>query len=190
VITPQESNSDRLERIERMLSGLAEDVAGVKDDVAGVKDDMAGVKDDMAVMKGWQTELAVERRAGQVFARLCDGDLLRIYPDSELRHYIRQARSAGNLSREDAIRAEAIDFLLEGTNAAGAPVIYAVEVSFTAGPDDTERAIAKAELLTLLLGREIKPAVVGASFTVGFAADAALRSVAYARIRNGGSITR
>ena len=179
----QNENEDRIARIESIVRGIA-------DDMAGVKDDMAGVKDDMAIMKSWQTELAVERRAGQVFARLCGGELLRIYPDGELRHYISQSRRNRSMTRVDADRAESIDFLLEGTDANGAPVIYAVEVSFTAGPDDINRAAQKAALLTRLLGREVKPAVVGENFTALFEADAALKNVAYTYIRNGDSIKR
>ena len=186
----QEPDEDRLERIERIVSGLANDMAGLKGDVAGLKGDVAGLKRDMDVMKGWQTELAVERRAGQVFARLCDGELLRIYPAGELRHYIREGRRNRSLTRVEADRAEAIDFLLEGTDGNGRPVIYAVEVSFTAGPDDINRAAQKADLLTRLLGRLVKPAVVGADFTAQFEAEASFNNVAYTYIRNGDSIKR
>ena len=230
--TPQGADGDRLDRIERIVEGIAADVseikgeitsmgsrmvsmedrmavfendmAVVKNDVAVMGDrmtvmegrmavfgnDMAVMKNDMAVTKGWQTELAVERRAGRVFARLCGGELLRIYPDSELRHYTSHGRRTGAMSREDVNRAESVDFLLEGTDANGEPVMYAVEVSYTGGPDDSDRAIEKASLLTRLLGRDVKPAVVGESFTAQFEADASRRNVAYANIRDGGSVIR
>ena len=148
------------------------------------------IQDDLAVMKGWQTELAVERRAYQVFARLCDGELLRIYPQSELRHYTRLARQAGSISRVELAYAESIDFILEGTDARNAPVMYAVEVSHSAGPDDVDRAVGKAALLARLLGREVRPAVVGARFTAEFETAAAQESVAYTYIRNGDSVKR
>lgn len=184
------SDSDRLERIERIVSGLADDMANMKGDTANMKGDMANMKDDMAITKGWQTELAVERRAGQVFTRLCDGELLRIYPASELRYYVSQGRRNQSITRLEADRAESIDFLLEGSDSSGAPVLYAVEVSFTAGPDDIERAAQKADLLTRLLGREVRPAVVGADFTAHFADNATRQKVAYTYIRNGYSISR
>ncbi len=174
--TPQGHDGDRLDRIERIVEGIAANVSVINN--------------DMGVMKGWQTELAVERRAGRVFARLCDGELLRIYPDSELRHYISHSRPTGSMSREEAARAESVDFLLEGTDANGAPVIYAVEVSYTGGVDDSDRAIEKASLLTRVLGRDVKPAVVGEAFTAQFEADASRRNVAYAYIHNGGSVKR
>ena len=174
--TPQGPDGDRLNRIERIVEGIAANVSVINN--------------DMAVMKGWQTELAVERRAGRVFARLCDGELLRIYPDGELRHYISHSRRTGAISREEAARAESVDFLLEGTDANGVPVIYAVEVSYTGGVDDSDRAIEKASLLTRVLGRDVKPAVVGEAFTAQFEADASRRNVAYAYIHNGGSVKR
>ena len=202
--TPQGPDGDRLDRIERIVEGIAADVSEMKGEFASMQgrlgsledrmavfeNDMAVMKIDMAVTKGWQTELAVERRAGRVFARLCDGELLRIYPDSELRHYISHSRRTGAISREEAARAESVDFLLEGTDANGVPVIYAVEVSYTGGVDDSDRAIEKASLLTRVLGRDVKPAVVGEAFTAQFEADASRRNVAYAYIHNGGSVKR
>ena len=195
--TPQGHDGDRLDRIERIVEGIAADVSGMKGEFTSMKDHMvvmdnrlAVLENDMAVMKGWQTELAVERRAGRVFARLCDGELLRIYPDSELRYYVSQSRRTGSVSREEAARAESVDFLLEGADANGEPVIYAVEVSYTGGIDDSDRAIEKAALLTSLLGRDVKPAVVGESFTAQFEEDAARRNVAYAHIRDGGRVIR
>ncbi len=172
------------------VSVLKDDVSVLKDDVSVLKDDVSVLKDDVSVMKGWQTELAVERRAGQVFARLCGGELLRIYPTSELRYYSGQIRRAGGMSRDDVSRAESIDFLLEGTDSGGRPVIYAVEASYTVGPDDIARAVTKAGLLTKLLGREVRPAVVGEAFTAQLTENADSQNVAYAFVRNGDAVKR
>lgn len=216
--TPQEPGEDRLARIEAIVSRLEDnmvsmqnnmvsmqanmvsmqgditsmkgDIASMQGNITGMKGNIASMQGDIAVTKGWQTELAVERRAGQVFARLCDGELLRVYPASELRYYINNGRRRRSITRADAERAESIDFLLEGVDGSGAPAMYAVEVSYTAGPDDIDRAVAKAGILTRLLQREIKPAVVGEEFTAHFAPEAAAKSVAYTYIRNGSSITR
>ena len=94
------------------------------------------------------------------------------------------------MTGDEAIRAEAIDFLLEGTDSEGAAVMYAVEVSYNAGPDDSDRAVDKAALLSRVLGRDVKPAVVGEVSTAQFEADAAQRNVAYAYISNGRDVTR
>ena len=108
----QDSDSERLERIERLVERIA-------NEQAEMKADMGVMQRDMGVMKGWQTELAVERRARNVFRRLCGGHLLRIFPDMDLQHYIGSNRNAGNISTEEANRAETIDFLLEGTDSNG-----------------------------------------------------------------------
>ena len=179
--------------VETRLTGVEDHMTGVETRLTGVEASVGSIRsiqDDLAVMKGWQTELAVERRAYQVFARLCDGELLRIYPQSELRHYTRLARQAGSISRMELAYAESIDFILEGTDARNAPVMYAVEVSHSAGPDDVDRAVGKAALLARLLGREVRPAVVGARFTAEFEIAAAQESVAYTYIRNGDSVKR
>ena len=219
------SDSERLERIEHLVEGIASDqtavkadisdlktdvamlknhVAILKTDVATLKTDMSDVKTelsilkgdvgvlktDMSVMKGWQTELAVERRVRDVFRRLCRGHLLRVYPNEELHHYVREQTNAGTMSSDAASRAESIDFLIEGTDASGGAVMYALEVSYTVGVSDCDRAVDKAVLLTRLLGREVKPAVVGEVFATGFEAYAECRNVAYTHIGNGNEIVR
>ena len=166
------------------------DIATLQRDMGILQRDMSVVQRDMGVMKGWQTELVVERRARGVFRRLCSGHLLRIYPDMELQHYIGHNRHAGKLTEDEFSRAGTIDFLLEGTDSGGAAVMYAVEVSYAMGIDDSDRAVDKAALLTNALGRDVRPAVVGESSTAQFEADAARRSVAYAYIGNGRGIAR
>ena len=188
--TPQDSDSDRFDRIERNLEKVANDLATVVDDVKRISDDVKKISDDQAVMKGWQTELVVERRARAIFRRLCGGNLLRIYPDAELQHYIGYHRHIGVMSEDEFIRAGSADFLLEGTDSHGAAVMYAVEVSYTIGVDDSDRAIDKAALLTRALGREVRPAVVGETATAQFEADAAHRNIAYTFIGNGRDILR
>ena len=186
----QDSDSERLERIERLVERIATEQAEMKADMGVMQRDMGVMQRDMGVMKGWQTELAVERRARNVFRRLCGGHLLRIFPDMDLQHYIGSNRNAGNISTEEANRAETIDFLLEGTDSNGTAVVFAVEVSYNVGVDDSDRAIDKAALLTNALGREVRPAVVGEVSTAQFEADAARRNVAYTYISNGRDIVR
>ena len=115
---------------------------------------------------------------------------MRVYPNEELHHYVREQTNAGTMSSDAASRAESIDFLIEGTDASGGAVMYALEVSYTVGVRDCDRAVDKAALLTSLLGREVKPAVVGEVFATGFEAYAAGRNVAYTYIGNGNDIVR
>ena len=158
---------------------------------ARLTQDFAKMSQDVGVMKGWQTELVVERRADRVFRQLCQGGrLLRIYPDDELRHYVWGARNAGNMTEQEFDQAGSVDFLLEGTDGEGAAVMYAVEVSFSVGVGDSERAVGKAALLSRVLGRDVRPGVAGESPSVGFEDDARSRGVAYAYIGNGRDIVR
>ena len=215
----QDSDSERLNRIEGMVEWLvvtvekiARDQAEMKAEQAEMKAELAEMKaeqvqmradidrlsqgydklsQDVGVMKGWQTELVVERRADRVFRQLCQGGrLLRIYPDDELRHYVWGARNAGNMTEQEFDQAGSVDFLLEGTDGEGAAVMYAVEVSFSVGVGDSERAAGKAALLSRVLGRDVRPGVAGESPSVGFEDDARARGVAYAYIGNGRDIVR
>ena len=194
----QDSDSKRIERIEGLVEKLVGDVEKIASDQAEMKAEQAEMKSgisrlthDVEVMKGWQTELVVERRASSVFRQLCrGGHLLRIYPYGELQHYIGAIRHAGNMTEQEFDQAGSIDFVLEGTGREGHPVMYALEVSFTIGVGDSDRAIGKAELLTRALGREVRPAVAGESSTIEFEDDARRRGVAYAYIGNGRDIVR
>ena len=181
----QDSDSERLNRIEGMVEWLVVTVEKIARDQAEMKAELAEVKaeqvrmradidrlsqgydklsQDVGVMKGWQTELVVERRADRVFRQLCQGGrLLRIYPDDELRHYVWGARNAGNMTEQEFDQAGSVDFLLEGTDGEGAAVMYAVEVSFSVGVGDSERAAGKAALLSRVLGRDVRPGVAGES---------------------------
>ena len=215
----QDSDSERLNRIEALVERLVVTVEKIARDQAEMKAELAEVKaeqvrmradidrmsadidrlsqgydklsQDVGVMKGWQTELVVERRADRVFRQLCQGGrLLRIYPDDELRHYIWGARNAGNMTEQEFDQAGSVDFLLEGTDGEGTAVMYAVEVSFSVGIGDSERAVGKAALLSRVLGRDVRPGVAGESPSVGFEDDARVRGVAYAYIGNGRDIVR
>ena len=215
----QNSDSERLNRIEGMVEWLVVTVEKIARDQEEMKAELAEVKaeqvrmradidrmsadidrlsqgydklsQDVGVMKGWQTELVVERRADRVFRQLCQGGrLLRIYPDDELRHYVWGARNAGSITEQEFDQAGSVDFLLEGTDGDGAAVMYAVEVSFSVGVGDSERAAGKAALLSRVLGRDVRPGVAGESPSAGFEDDARARGVAYAYIGNGRDIVR
>ena len=208
----QDSDSKRIERIEGLVEKLVGDVEKIASEQAEMKAEQAEIKaeqaemkaeqaemksgisrltHDVEVMKGWQTELVVERRASSVFRQLCrGGHLLRIYPYGELQHYIGAIRHAGKMTEQEFDQAGSVDFVLEGTDREGNAVMYALEVSFTIGVGDSDRAIGKAELLTRALGREVRPAVAGESSTVEFEDDARRRGIAYAYIGNGRDIVR
>ena len=150
---------------------------------------MSMLQRDMGVVKGWQTELVVERRARAVFRRLCGGHMHRICPTGNCgihrtlwagRGYVRGRVHTGRYSRFPSGRHR---FPKSGGDVRG-------RVFYTIGVDDSDRAIDRAALLTRTLGREVRPAVVGETATARFEADAARRNVAYTYIGNGHGITR
>jgi hypothetical protein len=60
--TPQSSDSERLQRIERLVEGIASDVAVLKDDMVTVRRDVAVLQRDVAVVAGLQRDMAVLQR--------------------------------------------------------------------------------------------------------------------------------
>ena len=93
------------------------------------------------------------------------------------------------MTQAEANNAGAIDFLMEGIDHAGAPVMFAVEVSYTAGRDDINRAMERAPLIAKMLGREaVRPAVAAEVITEAFEEDARTYKVAWAYVPNGNRI--
>ena len=216
---PEEDRLDRLERIvAEAVTGLtevrdiqakaaatqAEAAAAHKAEMAEIRSIVADTgkrldqlteqqqrnNQDLSVIKGWQTELVVERNAREIFSRLSPrGSLMRIYPKDELAHYVSRGARHDFITASEGEDAAAIDFLMEGTDHSGAPVIFAVEVSYAAGFSDIERAVKRAPLLTKILGREaVRPAVAAEIITEAFEEDARTYKVSWAYVPNGNRI--
>ena len=145
---------------------------------------------DLSVIKGWQTELAVERNAREIFSRLSPrGSLMRIYPKDELAHYVTRGTRQNFITGAEGEDATAIDFLMEGTDHAGAPVMLAVEVSYAAGRTDIERALRRAPLLAKMLGRDVVlPAVAAETISEAFEEDARTHQINWTHVPNGNRI--
>ncbi len=210
----QESNEDRLDRVERILAEMAvaqaeanaaqaeanaahqSQMADLKDLVARIAERVDGLAEqqqrtnqELSTIKGWQTELTVERKAGDVFARLSsNGDLFRIYPRPDLKHYLGYGTRAGFVSRAEAEKIQAVDFLMEGSDGDGSPVMFAVEVSYTAGDSDIQRAVERAPLAAKLLGRQVLPAVAAEVITTDFEEKAQRCGIRWTYVPNGNSL--
>ena len=180
---------ERLARIEAMIEANAAAIVAQGERIAWLTEQQQRTNQDMSVIKGWQTEFTVERKAGDVFARLSsNGDLFRVYPREDLSHYIGYGTRAGFISRDEADKIRALDFLLEGTDSDGSPIMFAVEVSYTAGYDDIDRAVERAPLAARLLGRQVIPAVAAEVIGVDFEERAARRGVRWTYVPNGNRI--
>ena len=184
------ASDERLTRMEAMVAANTVAIAALGERVDQLSEQQQRTDQDMSVIKGWQTELTVERNSGEIFRRLSPrGSLMRIYPKDELAHYISRGTRGDFITQAEGEDAAAIDFLMEGTDHAGAPVMFAVEVSYTAGFTDIERAVRRAPLLARMLGRDVVlPAVAAEVISEGFEESARDYKISWAYVPNGNRI--
>ncbi len=204
----QRPDEDRLDRVERILAEMAAAqaeanvahqnrmaeleklVAKIGERVDRLAEQQQRTNQDVSVIKGWQTEAVVARNARDIFARLApNGILMRMFPKDEMGAYMNAATRNNYMTRDEVDKAGAIDFLMEGTNYEGAPVSFAVEVSYTAGMDDIRRAVERAPLIAKMLGRDVVlPAVAAEVISETFEEDARTYHVHWAYVPNGNSL--
>ena len=184
------ASDERLTRMEAMVEANTAAIAALGERVDQLSEQQQRTNQDMSVIKGWQTELTVERNAGEIFRRLSPrGSLMRIYPKDELAHYISRGTRHDFITAAEGEDATAIDFLMEGTDHTGAPVMFALEVSYTAGSTDIERAVRRAPLLAKMLGREtVLPAVAAEVISERFEESARDYKISWAYVPNGNRI--
>ena len=204
----QRPDEDRLDRVERILAEMAAAQAEAntahREEMAEIRSILASVSErvdwlttqqqrtnrEMSIIKGWQTELAVERTAHEVFHRLSSlGTLMRLFPKDELVHYTNNGLRRNFITGEEATQASAVDFLMEGVDGSGSPVMFVVEVSYAAGFQDIKRAVERAPLIAKILGREVAlPAVVAEVISQEFEDDARAHRIRWTYVANGHSL--
>ena len=184
------ASDERLTRIEAIVAANTAAIAALGERVGQLSEQQQRTSQDMSVIKGWQTELTVERNARKIFSRLSPrGRLMRIFPQDELAHYINNGVRNGFITEAEGDAAAANDFLMEGTDHAGAPVMFVVEVSYTAGMDDVHRAAERAPLIAKMLGRDVVlPAVAAEVISQAFEENALAYKVHWAYVPNGNRI--
>ena len=207
--TAREPNEDRLDRAERILAEAAaaheKEMAEIREMVQantmaiaaiGARVDQLSERQrrtnqDMSVIKDWQTELAVERTAFDVFHRRSRfGALMRIFPKDELIHYTGNGVRRKFITEAEANQAAAVDFVMEGVDGSGAPVTFVVEASYAAGLEAIKRAVARAPLIAKILGREVViPTVVTEVISQAFEDDARAYKIRWTYVANGNRIT-
>ena len=184
------AHNERMVRLEGMVEANTAAIAALGKRVDQLTEQQQRNNQDLSVIKGWQTELTVERKAREIFSRLSpQGSLMRIYPKDELAHYVTRGTRQNFITEAEGDDATAIDFLMEGTDYAGAPIMFAVEVSYAAGLTDIERALRRAPLLAKMLGREVVlPAVAAEIISEGFEENARTYKVNWTYVPNGNRI--
>lgn len=176
--------------IRAMVQANTAAIAAIGESVDWLTDQQKRTNQDMSVIKGWQTELAVERTAFGIFNRLSSpGILMRIFPKDELVHYTRNGVRRNFITQEEADEATTVDFLMEGVDGSGAPVTFVVEAAYTAGLQDVKRAVERAPLIAKILGREVViPAVVAEVISQAFEDDARTYKIRWTYVANGNRI--
>ena len=176
-----------MSRIEAAVEANAASIVALGKRVDQITGQQQRNNQDLSVIKGWQTEAVAARNAREIFARLApNGILMRIFPKDELGAYMSAATRRDFMTKAETDNAGATDFLMEGTDHGGAPVTFAIEVSYTAGRDDINRAVERAPLIAKMLGREaVRPAVAAEIITEAFEEDARTYKVDWAYVPNG-----
>jgi archaellum component FlaC len=139
----------RLDGIEGRLGRVEADVGSIKVDVGSIKVDVGSIKAEMGGMRGQLLETRYRDRAGAYFSRVLGR--VRLLSQRELDVLLERAIDAGTLDNEAAREIRLADLIIRGRRLEdGAEAYLAVEVSAGIGPDDVERALHRAALLSRL----------------------------------------
>ena len=149
------AHEKEMAEIRAMVQANTAAIAAQGERIAWLNEQQQRTNQDMSVIKGWQTEAVVARNAPRDFRSPC----AQRHFDAHLPEgrawapYMNAATRNNFMTRAEADNAGAIDFLMEGTDHAGKPVMFAIEVSYTAGMEDIQRAVERAPLIAKMLGR-------------------------------------
>jgi archaellum component FlaC len=139
----------RFDGIDGRLDGIEGRLGRVEADVGSIKVDVGSIKDEMGGMRGQLLETRYRDRAGAYFSRVLGR--VRLLSQRELDVLLERAIDAGTLDNEAAREIRLADLIIRGRRLEdGAEAYLAVEVSAGIGPDDVERALHRAALLSRL----------------------------------------
>ncbi|MCS7312713.1 MAG: hypothetical protein NZ742_07360 [Acidobacteria bacterium] len=166
----------RFDRLEQDVEGLKQDVRGLKQDVGGLKQDMEGLKQDVrglkqdvGDLKGKSLEAEWRAKApaflGRRFRRV------RVFSLEALADLAAFGLDQGVFSEAEADEIRLADVVAEALDSQGAPVRVVVEVSWTVGLEDVERARRRADLLARL-GVPTVPVAAGEAVSQAARAEA------------------
>lgn len=158
---------EKVDKIEEDVSVLKEDVSVLKQDVAVLKQDVAVLKGDVRYLKGelgkvkgWAYEWKIKENFYAYFGRVLRK--ARRISLEELSRIAEEAEEKGLISEDQYVTLLEVDLVLEGQlKLDKKPVILAVEISHSVYESDIKRALDRANILALLLKREVIPTVIG-----------------------------
>ena len=165
----------------RRLTALEEGQARIENDVAALKEGQARIDNDIAALKEGQIRLeqgqvriehdvstlkAAHARNGALritrrIARIANCRQIRVLEGGEILDWLNAAATAG-IPQNELDSFEEADIIIEAQHRDTGEIHYiAVEVSYTAGQWDVDRAIRNAGFLTRFTGRPAHAAVAG-----------------------------
>lgn len=151
---------EKVDKIEEDVSVLKEDVAVLKQDVAVLKGDVRYLKGELGKVKGWAYEWKIKENFYAYFGRVLRK--ARRISLEELSRIAEEAEEKGLISEDQYVTLLEVDLVLEGQlKLDKKPVILAVEISHSVYESDIKRALDRANILALLLKREVIPTVIG-----------------------------
>lgn len=124
-----------------------------------IETELRGILNDLLPLKDACTREAALREAGLI-AESMGFWLTRILPVSEIKDLMRSCDTTG-IPKNELRLFRLADLIMEVEDGQGERRYIAVEISFTAGSEDTTRAIRNAGFLTRFTGRPAHAVIAG-----------------------------
>ena len=154
------ATNGRLERLEEGQARLEERQARLEGEIGHLRGDFGNMRGSWYEMRlGRNVDTIVGPRLGMRNVRVLKGSLAgnnMAYQD-----LMDAAEDRGDITEEERIHLDAIDFILQGRSRQDRSTVYAaLEVSITAGDSDINRALARAGILARATGETALPVIV------------------------------
>ena len=147
---------DDVSKLKDKVDGLEHSVDGLQHTVGGLTNAVDSLRDDVGKVKGYYAKHWTEKYAGTI-AENMGLAYVGILPPIELARMTLTAAAGRRLTNSQRSFQNA-DLIIEALDG-DTPCYIAVEVSFTADPRDTNRALRNATMLTEYTGRSARAAI-------------------------------
>jgi len=171
----QRHTDERLAALTEAQRHTDERLAALTEQVAELTRTVRILVIDVAALKGDMLELRFRDRAASYLSRIVRR--IQTFSMDQLSALLDDAVDQGQLSVEEKDNIMLADLVVRGRRRDdGTPVYLLVEISWGVGPDDVERAVQRAGMLTKL-GTPVLPVVAGRTVTEAAARLAQIRRV-------------
>ena len=146
----------KVDSLEYSVGDLQHTVGGLQHTVGGLTDSVDRLRDDVGKVKGYYAKHWTEKYAETIVLNM-GLEYIGILPSAELTRMTLTAAAGRRLTNNQRSFQNA-DLIIEALDG-DTPCYIAVEVSFTADPRDTNRALRNATMLTEYTGRPARAAI-------------------------------